>query len=90
MIRGMANQRVELSTQKTVELHKTVAEPLTLEDLHREGVTLSVDRASRYIGVSRAYCYAMVKEGRLPVIKVGNRRVRVITAGLLRMLSGEA
>jgi hypothetical protein len=31
----------------------------------------------------------MAKEGRLPIIKLGNRRMRVITAALLRMLSGE-
>jgi excisionase family DNA binding protein len=70
-------------------IHKTIAEPLTLDDLRREGVTVSVERSSEYLGVSRAFAYQMAKDGRLPVIKLGHRRMRVITAALLRMLGGE-
>lgn len=85
----MAKLQAEPSTQKTVELHKTIAEPLTLDDLRREGVTISVDRASQYLGVSRAFAFQMAKKDLLPVIKLGNRRKRVITAALARMLGAE-
>jgi excisionase family DNA binding protein len=72
-----------------VEVHRTVAEPLRMEDLRREGVTISVDRASGYIGVSRAYAYQMAREGRLPIIRVGAKRMRVKTAALIKMLDGQ-
>jgi excisionase family DNA binding protein len=62
---------------------------LTMDDLRREGTTVSVERAGTYLGVSRAFAYAMAKEGRLPVIKLGPRRLRVSTAALLRMIGIE-
>lgn len=64
-------------------------EDLTLDALRDGPPTVSVDRAAEYLGVSRAYGYVMAREGRLPVLKLGPRRVRVSSAGLLRMLTGE-
>lgn len=52
--------------------------------------TVSVEEAGRYLGVSRAYAYSMVRNGHLPVIRLGTRRVRVPSAKLLRMLGVEA
>jgi excisionase family DNA binding protein len=86
IVDNMARLQAEQSPQT---VPKTVAEPLTLDDLRGEGVTINIERASEYLGVSRAFAYSMAKEGRLPIIKLGNRRMRVITAALLRMLSGE-
>lgn len=63
--------------------------PLTLDDLRREPPTISVGRAAEYVGVSRAYGYTMVREGRLPAVQLGSRRVKVKTAALLAMLEGE-
>lgn len=60
-----------------------------LDELRCGPPTLSVERAAHALGVSRAYAYAMAREGRLPVIKVGDRRVKVPTAALLRMLNGD-
>src|SRR6476660_6175587 len=57
--------------------------PLTLDDLRREGTTVSVERSGQYLGVSRAFAYQMAREGQLPTIKLGTRRVRVPTAALL-------
>lgn len=68
---------------------QTAHAPLTLDDLRSGPPTISVERAGQYLGVSRAYAYAMAREGRLPTIKLGTRRVRVPTAALLRMLTGE-
>lgn len=63
--------------------------PPTLDELRDGPPTISVDRAAEYLGVSRAFGYVMAREGRLPVLKLGPRRVRVSSAGLLRMLTGE-
>jgi excisionase family DNA binding protein len=62
---------------------------LTLDDLRREGVTISVERAGTYCGVSRSLAYQMARDGSLPTIKLGARRVRVPTAALLRLLGVE-
>lgn len=52
--------------------------------------TVSVEQAGRYLGVSRGFAYAMAREGSLPVIHLGPRRVRVPSAKLLAMLGVEA
>lgn len=62
---------------------------LTLDDLRREGVTVSVERAGTYCGVSRSLAYQLARDGSLPTIKLGSRRVRVPTAALLRLLGAE-
>ncbi len=64
----------------------TETAPLTLDELRSGPPTISVERAAQYLGVSRAYAYAMAREGRLPAIKLGAKRVRVPSAGLLRLL----
>lgn len=60
-----------------------------LDELRSGPPTVSVEQAARYLGVSRAYGYAMARGGLLPTIKLGTRRVRVPTAALLRMLEGD-
>lgn len=62
----------------------------TLDGLRNGPATLSIEQAAQYLGVSRAYGYAMAREGRLPTIKLGTRRVRVSALALLKMLGGEA
>lgn len=52
----------------------------------RRTPTVSVEQAGRALGVSRAYAYQMAREGTLPVIHLGPRRVRVPTVKLLEML----
>lgn len=61
----------------------------TIDELRSGPPTLSIGQAAAYLGVSRAYGYVMAREGRLPVIHLGPRRVRVPTAGLLKMLGVE-
>lgn len=70
----------------TTTTEAPAARPLTLDDLRAEGTTVSVRRAAEYIGVSHAYAYHMARDGLLPTIKLGTRRIRVPTASLLRML----
>lgn len=61
----------------------------TLDELRSGPPTLSIEQAARYLGVSRAYGYTMAREGRLPTIKLGAKRVRVPALALLKMLGGD-
>ncbi|MFF4425046.1 helix-turn-helix transcriptional regulator [Streptomyces sp. NPDC001549] len=63
----------------------------TLADVRKWPATVSVAEAARAIGCSRSHLYERVKCGESPVktIPVGTRHV-VITADLVRLLSGEA
>ncbi len=51
--------------------------------------TLSVEEAGEVLGVSRDLAYRAAARGDIPVIRVGPKRLRVPTARLLAMLSGE-
>lgn len=59
-----------------------------LDELRSGPPTISIEEAAQYLGVSRAYAYQMAREGRLPTIKLGERRVRVPALTLLKMLGG--
>jgi len=61
----------------------------TLDELRSGPTTLSIEQAARYLGVSRAYGYSMAREGRLPTIKLGERRMRVPALALLKMLGDD-
>lgn len=63
----------------------------TLAEIRRWPATVSVSEAARAIGCSRAHLYERVKRDDSPVktIALGTRYV-VITADLVRLLSGEA
>ncbi|WP_329781980.1 helix-turn-helix transcriptional regulator [[Mycobacterium] crassicus] len=67
----------------------TTTTTATADDLRAEGITTGVPRAAEYLGVSRAFAYEMAKNGTLPTIKLGPRRVRVPTAALADMLGVE-
>lgn len=76
-----------MMTMKTQTV--TSVTTLTLEDLRNGPPTVSVEQAARCLGVSRAYAYMMARDGRLPAIRLSPSRVRVSSAGLLRMLEGD-
>ncbi|MFF3377184.1 helix-turn-helix transcriptional regulator [Streptomyces sp. NPDC002680] len=63
----------------------------TLADVRKWPATVSVTDAARAIGCSRSHLYERVKRGDSPVktIAVGARSHVVITADLIRLLSGE-
>lgn len=67
----------------------TAGADLSLDGLRSGPPTVSVPRAGQYLGVSRAYAYQMAREGRLPTISLGERRVRVPVVGLLRLLGAD-
>ncbi|GAA2441538.1 DNA-binding protein [Streptomyces glaucus] len=62
----------------------------TLAEVRKWPATVSVADAARAIGCSRSHLYERVKSGDSPVktIQLGTRYV-VITADLVRLLSGE-
>ncbi|WP_405671490.1 DNA-binding protein [Streptomyces canus] len=63
----------------------------TLAEVRKWPATVSVSDAARAIGCSRSHLYERVKCGESPVktIAVGTRSHVVITADLVRLLSGE-
>lgn len=63
----------------------------TLADIRSWPATISVVEAAEALGCSKTYLYDRIKQGDSPVktIPVGDRRYVVITADLVRLLSGE-
>jgi len=69
---------------------------LTLDDLHLADaasldlpVTLSVDEASKILGVSRAMTYEAIRRGEVPSIRIG-RRILIPRSQLAQLLGGRA
>ena len=60
-----------------------------LEALRNGPPTVRVEEASKVLGVSRPFAYQMARDGLLPVLRLGPKRIRIITAGLLEMLEGQ-
>jgi excisionase family DNA binding protein len=46
---------------------------LASESDSSERLTVSIERAARILGISRAAAYVYAKDGRLPVIRLGSR-----------------
>lgn len=57
-----------------------------LDTLRDAPPTISIAEAAPYLGISKAFCYQMSREGKLPVIRLGGKKIRVKTAALLAML----
>ena len=57
-----------------------------MEHDHVEKLTLTIEQASRAIGVSRATGYKLANSGELPVIRLGEKRMVVPIAALNIML----
>ena len=51
-----------------------------------ERLTVSIEKAARVLGISRAAAYVYAKDGRLPVIRLGSR-VLVPKAALDKLLT---
>lgn len=62
---------------------------LTLGELHESGrATISVEEAGQVLGIGRGKAYECARNGEIPCLSLGHRRL-VPVAALLRML-GEA
>lgn len=61
--------------------------PLTLEDI-RDRATITIPEAAQLLGVSKGVAYGSARQGQIPVLELGARRV-VPVAAFLRMLGEE-
>lgn len=52
-------------------------------------VTITVNEAARLLGVSRGVAYEAVRQGQLPALHLGPRRVLVSVPALRRLLGDE-
>lgn len=50
-------------------------------------LTMTVEEAGKALGISRATAYTLAREGRLPVIRISDRRLIIPKVALERMLS---
>lgn len=50
-------------------------------------LTLTVDETARCLGIGRSLCYELVRQGRIPAIRLGGKWV-ISKAGLERMING--
>jgi hypothetical protein len=65
------------------------ARSLTLAQIKRWPPTVRVEDGARALGCSRSTAYAAIAAGEFPVATIRiNRRLRVLTADLLRVLEG--
>ena len=61
-----------------------------METGEKERATVTVDEFARILGVGRASAYEGVRSGRIPSIRVSNRRIVISRRVLERMLNGES
>ncbi len=59
-----------------------------MEKNKKEKLTYTVEEAGELLGISRGTAYALAREGRLPVIRISDRRWVVPKAQLERLLNG--
>ena len=79
--------QTEHTTSNSRKARRDGIRRLSLDEL-RECVTISVEEASRLLGISRSTAYEAVKNGTIPSILVGKRR-RVLAHQLYAMLTGQ-
>ncbi|MBI4332371.1 MAG: helix-turn-helix domain-containing protein [Chloroflexi bacterium] len=53
-----------------------------------EALTLTIAEAARALGISRHLAYDLARRGRIPVLRLGDRRLAVPRAAFLDFLSG--
>jgi len=54
-----------------------------------EKATLTVEEAAETLGISRNLAYQLVREGKIPSIRLGEKRLVVSRAALERLLEGQ-
>lgn len=67
----------------------SAGQPLTLAQVRKLPAAIDVATAACALGVSRASAYQAIADGEFPVATIRvNRRLRVLTADLIRVLEG--
>ena len=59
-----------------------------MEAKNKERLTMTIVEAGEALGISRATAYMLARTGQLPTIRLGERRLVVPRAALLKMLEG--
>ena len=54
-----------------------------------EKLLLKVSEAAEALGISRSHCYELIQAGRLPVVRLGGRAVRVPACWLRQFVDQE-
>ena len=54
----------------------------------RERLTLTPAEAAQELGISRILCYQLIREKRLPAVRISDRRLAVPRKALLALLEG--
>ena len=52
-----------------------------------ERLVYTIEECGKMLGISRATAYSLAREGRLPVIRISDRRIIVPRAAIEKMLS---
>ncbi len=85
----MTKAQTKESPQSPLSLQPKIwAGPIDIDYL-RTNPTCSVPQAAELLGVSREYGYDLVKNGKLDAIMLGEKRFRVKSAAVLRLLGIE-
>ena len=74
--------------QRTLGGMETNAPAQDVIDELRSSPTISVDTYWQVMGISRSLAYSLIRDGSIPVIRLG-RRLRIPSAAVLKMLEGE-
>lgn len=78
-------RRRNLKNRQLLSEPSPKAEPLNVEEL-KSRATINVDEAAELLGISRHRAYEAIREGRIPVLKLGTRRFVVPVGTFVRML----
>ena len=57
--------------------------------MENEQLTMSVEEAAKLLGISRGAAYQAARTSRIPVIKLGERRLRIPRKPLMELIDGK-
>ena len=60
---------------------------VTRVNLAEEPLAITIEKAGQLLGISRNLAYKMAKEGKIPIIKLGKRRLLVPVSKLESVLN---
>lgn len=60
---------------------------MTRVNLAEEPLAITIEKAGQLLGISRNLAYKMAKEGKIPIIKLGKRRLLVPVSKLESVLN---
>jgi len=55
-----------------------------------EKLTLSVEEAAKILGIGRNLCFRLCRQGKIPCLSLGQKRLRVPKAAIEKLLQGNS